>query len=221
MWSYYGTKKRIAKYYPEPKYNTIIEPFCGAAQYSLFGNNWKKNVILIDKYKLIVDLWKWLIQVSEEEIINLPLLNEGDNLNNYPNLSINAKNLIGFYINSGSASPKKTVKKFNGWNENRKFEIADNLKKIRHWKVFWNEWINIPNKEATWYIDPPYQFGGEWYRENNKKLDYLKLSDWCKSRKGQVIVCENSSATWMDFKPLVEMKGQKHKTLEVIWTNET
>jgi site-specific DNA-adenine methylase len=35
MFSYYGTKKRIVNKYPEPKYDKIIEPFCGAAQYSL------------------------------------------------------------------------------------------------------------------------------------------------------------------------------------------
>lgn len=49
MWTYYGTKKKIAKYYPKPKYDKIIEPFCGAAQYSLYDDNWKKDVLLIDK----------------------------------------------------------------------------------------------------------------------------------------------------------------------------
>lgn len=47
MWTYYGTKKRIAKNYPAPIYDTIIEPFAGAAQYSLYGDNWKKKVILL------------------------------------------------------------------------------------------------------------------------------------------------------------------------------
>jgi hypothetical protein len=46
----------------------------------------------------------------------------------------------------------------------------------------------------------------------------LKLAEWCKSREGQVIICENSKATWMDFQPLRELSGQRHKTLEVIWT---
>ena len=30
MWTYYGTKKRIAKNYLAPIYDTIIEPFAGA-----------------------------------------------------------------------------------------------------------------------------------------------------------------------------------------------
>ncbi len=164
MWSYYGTKKRIAKYYPKPLYDTIIEPFCGAAQYSLFGDNWKKKVILIDKYKTIIDLWKWLIQAKKCDILNLPILKMNESVDDYTQLCSEEKSLIGFYINSGSASPKKTAKKFNGWTENKKKDIANNLYKISHWKAFHNEYLNIPNKPSTWFIDPPYQFGGQWYR---------------------------------------------------------
>lgn len=217
MWSYYGAKKRIAKYYPEPIYDTIIEPFAGSAQYSLYKDNWKKQVILIDKYKVIVDLWKWLINVKEKDILGLPILETGESLDNYSDICPEAKMLIGFYINSGSAQPKKTVKKFNGWNKKRKETIANDLKKIRHWKVFYNEYKNIPNKKVTWFIDPPYQFGGEWYRESNKSLDYNDLGIWCKNREGQVIVCENTKANWLSFKPLVELKGQLHKTTEAIY----
>jgi site-specific DNA-adenine methylase len=43
MWSYYGGKSKIVQYYPDPKYDTIIEPFAGSAQYSLYGDNWKKT----------------------------------------------------------------------------------------------------------------------------------------------------------------------------------
>jgi len=35
MFSYYGSKKKIVKYYPEPVHDVIIEPFAGAAWYSL------------------------------------------------------------------------------------------------------------------------------------------------------------------------------------------
>lgn len=48
MWSYYGTKKKIAKYYPSPQYDKIIEPFAGAAQYSLYGD--KMNDYTINKF---------------------------------------------------------------------------------------------------------------------------------------------------------------------------
>ena len=45
MFYYYGRKKQIAKYYPKPNFNTIIEPFAGSAAYSLHNDNWKKNML--------------------------------------------------------------------------------------------------------------------------------------------------------------------------------
>jgi hypothetical protein len=36
---HYGRKKQIAKYYPFPNCAAIIEPFAGAAAYSLYGDN--------------------------------------------------------------------------------------------------------------------------------------------------------------------------------------
>ncbi len=50
MFSYYGSKSKIIKYYSTPKHDTIIEPFAGSAQYSF--HYWDKQVILIEKFKL-------------------------------------------------------------------------------------------------------------------------------------------------------------------------
>jgi len=218
MWSYYGTKKRIAKHYPKPIFDKIIEPFAGAAQYSLFDENWKKEVILYDKYDVIINIWNYLINANEKDILSLPDMFEGDNVDIHTSLSKDEKNLIGFCINSGSAAPKKTTKKFNSWNKT-KLDISKNLYKIKHWKAYVGSYDVIENDEATWYIDPPYFSGGIWYRHNNKHINYDELGKWCLSRKGQIIVCENDSATWLDFKPLVVMNGQLHKTMEVIYTN--
>ena len=73
--------------------------------------------------------------------------------------------------------------------------------------------------EATWFIDPPYQYGGNHYVVND--VDYHELAAWCKQRKGQVIVCENTKATWLDFTPLTRITGQRVKTTEAVWTKET
>ena len=216
MWSYYGTKKRLAKYYPKPNYDIIIEPFCGAAQYSLYNNNWEKEIYLIDKYQVIIDIWKYLINVTSKEILSLPDMYENDSLDNYGQLSIEEKYLIGFCINNGSAQPKRKVQKFNNWNKT-KIDIANNLYKIKHWKVKCDDYQNIKNINATWFIDPPYQLGGEWFRISNKNINYNNLANWCKSRHGQIIVCENTKANWLDFKPLIELKGQLHTTTEAIW----
>jgi hypothetical protein len=218
MWPYYGTKKKLAKLYQSPKFDKIIEPFAGAAQYSLFNDNWQKEVILYDKYKVVADLWHWLInEASKEDILGLPDLNYGDNAKNFK-LSTNEAALIGFCINNGSAVPKKSVGKFANWNK-AKYNIADNLYKIKHWKIYNLDYSLIDNQNATWFIDPPYRFGGQWYHSTvcNKHIDYEQLSMWCKQRSGQVIVCENSQADWLPFSYLADLKGQLHKTKEVVW----
>ena len=68
----------------------------------------------------------------------------------------------------------------------------------------------LVNVEGTWYIDPPYQKQGIYYKHSSKGINYDELSKWCLSRKGEIIVCENMGATWLDFKPLVDLKGQTH-----------
>ena len=73
------------------------------------------------------------------------------------------------------------------------------------------------NDKATWFIVPPYQFGGEYNKFGNKSIDFGKLGDWCKSRNGQVIVCEKSKAAGLVFKPLIEMRGNKFKTTEFMY----
>lgn len=50
-------------------------------------------------------------------------------------------------------------------------------------------------------------------------IDYVELADWCKSRNGEIIVCENSKADWLDFVPIAKLKGQLHVTTEVVFLN--
>lgn len=49
MFSYYGSKSKIIRYYSEPKHDIIIEPFAGSAQYAF--KYWDKQVTLIEKNK--------------------------------------------------------------------------------------------------------------------------------------------------------------------------
>jgi hypothetical protein len=179
-------------------------------------------VILYDKYDKVYLSWKYLIESSIEDINGLPDLVEGLNLDTL-NISLEEKSLLGFYANPASAVPKKTVTKRGekSWIRHKKY-LIDNHNKIKHWKIFNEVYQNIENINATWYIDPPYQFGGQHYHSSssNKQINYDELRDWSLSRKGEIIVCENSKADWMEFKPLVELKGQLHTTLEVIYYKE-
>jgi site-specific DNA-adenine methylase len=71
FFSYFGSKFRLAKFYPEPQCDEIIEPFAGSAGYSLLYPN--KQVTLYELYEPIVELWDYLIKVPEQEILALPV----------------------------------------------------------------------------------------------------------------------------------------------------
>lgn len=218
MFYYYGRKQKIFKYYPKPKHDTIIEPFAGSAAYSM--NYHTKNVILIEKDKRIANLWSYLIMVEPSEILGLPVLQSGQSLNDseFSYLSDNQKSLIGFFLNPGSSQPKKSPGKFCAWTEDNRKKLSVDVTKVKHWTIINGDYQEIDNQEATWYVDPPYQGnGGQYYRHGNKGFDYDRLRNWVLDRNGQVIVCENSEADWMDFTPLVNIQGQKHKTKEVIF----
>lgn len=223
MWSYYGSKSKVVKYYPKPLYEIIIEPFAGSARYSL--EYYDRKIYLIEKDKLLVQLWHWLQEASEQDILSLPEMESGENTDDFTFSCQEAKWLMGFMIQGGVNYPRKTVSSVGNFGksiERDKKRIASNLFKIRHWKIKQGDYHEVNNVHATWFIDPPYFKGGEYYRQGNKNIDYKELSNWCQSRKGQIIVCENTNANWMDFKPLTErkMRGSIHSTVEALWYRE-
>jgi site-specific DNA-adenine methylase len=223
MWSYYGAKTNVVKYYPKPKFGKIIEPFAGSARYAL--EYFDRDVLLVDKYEVIVRIWKWLQLCSEKDILSLPRqLKTGETLNDFTFDCEEAKWLMGFLIKKGVERPatKPTnwviIQRPNFTNFSLQ-RIAKNLCKIRHWKIECKGYDEIQNEEATWFIDPPYQFGGHSYVMNNKKIDFLELGKWCAERKGQAMVCETMKADWLNFKPLITQKGSAGWQKEAIWCN--
>lgn len=223
MWSYYGAKTNIVHVYPPPKYGKIIEPFAGTARYSC--KYWDREVILVDAYPVIAAIWKWLQVCSKADIEKLPrFFKQGERIDKINFDCQEAKWLVGFLIGKGIERPREKVVdritkiRPNAVNFQLK-RIANSLEKIRHWQIVEGSYVDIPNQDATWFIDPPYQFGGNAYVVSNKKLNFPELAAWCKSRQGQVMVCENTKADWMNFKPMVLQKGSVAKTTEAIWTN--
>jgi site-specific DNA-adenine methylase len=219
MFSYYGSKSKIVDYYPPPKHKRIIEPFAGSARYSL--KYWQNDVTIVDKFKNVIDVWKWLQSCSKKDILGLPKLVKGLDIRTL-NISDVERTFLSFLVASGR--PSNIVTKFmehdNG-NQKRYEKIAEQLDHIRHWKIIHGSYDELENVEATWFIDPPYQFGGEHYKHGTKELDFSKLAEWCKTRNGQVIVCENMKADWLDFKPVVKIQGACQTfTTEAIWSNQ-
>lgn len=218
MFSYYGSKSNIVDFYPKPVFDKIIEPFAGSARYSL--KYWDRDILLVDKYEVVVRIWKWLQSCSPVDILSLPKLKTGLLISEL-SISEDEKLFLGMCAGVSSVSPRNKVSMFAGEQNGRKNKmkyIADSLHKIRHWDIRLGSYEELKNEKATWFIDPPYQFGGHAYVEKN--IDYLNLSNWCVKRKGQCIVCENTKANWLPFNAMVASRGVNQKfTTEAVWTN--
>lgn len=223
FFSYFGSKYRMAKYYPKPSHEVIIEPFAGAAGYSLLYP--EKKIILYDNYEPVVMLWNYLIKVKKEEILNLPLNNNGhefckENPVSDCNISAEAKILIGFWLTESQTSfSRYPLSKSRGgnWTDRKRNMLANQLDHIRHWKIENKSYDKIDNQKCTWFIDPPYSQAGKRYRKNN--INYQQLATWCKERQGQTIVCEQSGADWLEFHTFQKVSNASNKKYEeVIWT---
>ena len=225
---FFGGKWRMAPRYPAPKNKILIEPFAGSAGYSLRYPD--KRVRLYDIDEHILGVWDFLIHAPELEVMSLPLkvTNTGDLLD----ITQEARWLIGFWLNKGTVSPRRSPSKWmrdgwrpgSFWGEKIRHRIASQQKYIRHWEISKSSYENIPDIHATWFIDPPYSGpAGRKYRKNN--IDYPHLADWSRSRSGQVIACENEGADWLPFSFLHASKGLEGKygrkiSREACWLND-
>lgn len=208
MFYYYGRKKQIAKYYPLPNYSVIIEPFAGSASYSLYGSNWKNEIILIEKDEKIVDIWKWLIsEATCAKILEMPDLTVGEKSSEFLHI-IHAATKMAFHYKTIKVTPVLA----RNWKISKRY-IAHNLYKIKHWKIICGDYSEAPDIEATWFIDPPYKKdSGKGYRYSSDLINYENLAHWAKNRKGEVIFCEGIYGDYLPFKPLLNLKGIAGKT---------
>lgn len=218
MWSYYGSKRRIVKCYPRPLHNKIKECFAGSAPYSI--QYFENDVYLYDKYPVIIEIWKYLQQCSVNDILSLKCPAIGTVIG-YDKYDCNPQRwLVGFMIARVQRTPANTVTSFGAQRfDYDKKRIADGLFKIKHWKIECISYELINDEIATWFIDAPYQFGGETYKESSKKIDFNNLASWCMSRSGQLIVCENTKADWLPFVPIKQIQGVAKQSVEAIFTN--
>lgn len=216
MFYYYGRKKKIAKLYPNPIYDTIIESFAGSAAYSLHGDNWKKKVILIEKDVRVASVWKWLINVAQPEYFySFPDLEIGQFTTEFLHI-LHAVTKGAFGYRKIKVTP---ILKAN-WNRNKKI-MAESLHKIKHWEIIQGDYTEAPDIEATWFIDPPYKgFAGLGYSNGSDKLNYTDLTKWIQSRKGEVICCEGEFGDYLPFESLTDLKSVAGKSSkEVIYYN--
>ncbi len=226
FFGFYGGKWRDAlKHYPAPVYDTIIEPFAGSAGYAMRYPN--RKVILCEIDPVIAGVWSYLVRVNPKEILSIPDLRPGGSVDDLK-VCQEAKWLVGFWLNRGTASPRKRPSKWmregirpgSFWGPRVRGTIASQVDSIRHWKVYNRSYEDCPApRPSTWFVDPPYVVAGRYYRFGSDALDYDALANWCKSRPGQVIVCENSGASWLPFRTLADVKTTRadRRSKEVAW----
>lgn len=200
IFSYYGSKSRCVHLYPEPKHDAIIEPFAGSARYSL--RYFERDVRLYDLSPYVVEVWRYLIAASINDVLSLPVPPDKTSLDDYSSLSDAERWLIGFHLCRGKARPRKVGHGQNQWASD-KVRIARNLFKVRHWKIEQGSYTEIPNQIATWFYDPPYRTvqnrRGNSDRYPFWAVDYQDLAWFAKTRLGQVIVCEGAKEDYLPF----------------------
>lgn len=152
MFYYYGAKNLLAKYYPKPKYKTIIEPFAGSAAYSCYHLLLDKSLIAIlsDKDEQVINAWDFLLKCSKDDILTYPKPKIGDHA-------------YDFLIKTCSVSNASS--KCNKMKYTERLDRVFEIQRRRLLKIFQirdrisikqSDYSEIKNEEATWFIDPPY-----------------------------------------------------------------
>lgn len=233
FWRYYGGKNRAARLYPAPEHDLIVEPFAGAAGYSC--RYYWKRIILVDRSPIIAGIWRYLINVSNREILSIPDIPDGGTVDDLPSwVPQEARWLAGFWCNTATTRPGKTqsarARKYgqdhsswSGWGWRARGRISEQLAKIRHWEIIEGDYAEAPMNAATWFVDPPYS-NPAGKRYPHQPQSFLDLAEWCGNLPGLAIVCENRGASWLPFRDLASIKSQEGKhgrqrSQEVIWTN--
>ncbi len=228
MFSYFGSKYRLAKKYPKPRDGLVIEPFAGSACYSLYWG--VKESWLYDLNPKVCGVWDYLIHASSKDILALPL-----DFEHVDELTVcqEAKWFIGFGLSCGSTSPRNIISTFtkiarhnkhaNGWTEQLRQRASEQVNQIRNWKIFNSSYTECPDVVATWFIDPPYVQKGKLYPYN--EIDRDALSAFCWARQGLVMVCDDDTADYLPFAYLAETRGSglggKKMSKEAVWINDS
>lgn len=218
MFSYYGSKRQLAHHYSDPQYDLIVEPFAGSASYSLHGDRWKKEVLLLDRDPRLVGVWEWLIgEATPADILALPELRVGETSTEFLCIASVASRTV----NSLSIAVV-TPSMVEAWEQSRSYLAAD-VGKVKHWSIRFGDFNEGPDVAATWFVDPPYEGRvGDGYAFGSPDLDYARLAAWVRSRTGQVIVCESGVARYLAFEPLragIDTAGDAHA--EFLWSRHT
>jgi hypothetical protein len=230
MFYYYGAKHRLAPMYPEPLHSTIIEPFAGAAGYSMY---WLPRVedlstTLVEADARVSDLWIKLLGSSVSDIMEWYVPEVGETTDDWFIMTTATSNGVA------GCQRMKVTRRMPDLVASQKRRIVRILDSVRsRVTVIEADYRDVPNTSCTWFVDPPYDHshrGGAVSGSARPKgmgygagctsdlIDYDELAIWCRGRDGQVIVAEQQGASWLPFAPLVSHHDSLGRpSAEVVW----
>jgi len=197
---YFGRKGRLAPKYPAPQHDLVIEPFAGSGAYSLY---WKpEDALLIDIDPHVVDLWHQIIDLGPEGIEAYPPPEVGSRTSESWHLAAMASKSGS----PGGGSMKVSKFALQNFETSRRMALRSHAVGSR-FSYTQGTYRDAPSVEATWFIDPPYQAVKTGYRSGSSTVDFWDLGEWVMERKGLVIVCEGPGASWLPFRPFLNLRA--------------
>lgn len=232
MFYYYGGKRRLAPAYPGPRYPTIIEPFAGAAGYSmhhlLAGH--VDRVILVELDPRVAATWRRILASTPAELANTPIPPVGERTDDFLVMTAAASN--GVARSHGMKVGARQRVEARRMLHRMARQLAAVVGRV---EIIEGDYRDAPRlDEATYHVDPPYQPvrvrevstanpKGMGYRAgcDSASLDYAEMGEWCRALPGQVIVCEQEGADWLPFH-LLRAHGDSlgRSSSEVVWTSD-
>lgn len=228
FFSYYGSRWNIAKRYPAPPSQTVVEPFAGSAGYSVYYS--PRKAMLYDLSEDIIAIWQWLIDADPDDVLNLP---DPDTEEDLRHLDKGPRNLIFMCACKGRAEVPTTLSpwyfKYRNepdckvWGQAFRQRIANQLPNIRDWTADVRSWEQVPiRSDAHYHVDPPFSIGaGRRYQHHT--IDYEALGAWCRTIPS-VQVCGRDDETWLNFDSIGggnTTRGKRNGTQfnEGLWTS--
>ncbi len=241
LFKWFGAKWQASKYYPRPKYPSILEPFAGSACYALRNSSARTDVTLAESNLNVYNLWDWLIhEASEHDIREIPInLKEGTNILDV-GLTRGQSLLLKHWQRTNNVGNCWTISPWGNkpgqFTANTRARVANEVYLVKRWKVYRDGFSAmraslgaVENPLSTWFVDPCYQYN---YQYGCGETDYGLVAEMVKMHEGQAIVCEakcpktGKIPNWLPFRffrrtvTSRRKSTNNHHSSELIWTND-
>lgn len=214
MFYYFGRKGRLARLYPPPRFDLVIEPFAGSMAYTLHHR--PPVAIGVEVDEQVVDVWRRVSALPPNELLAYPTPSIGERTSDRWQMLA-----AGSHGTTRAESYLWTDRMNRDFAKQRRMAARAQPYVAERVLYLGDDYTTAPDLAATYFVDPPYQHVHRGYERGADGIDYEALAAWVRSRRGQVIVCEQEGADWLPFRPLAAIRGTTNKaTTEVVWISD-